>query len=330
MDYRQAGVDVNAAERLVDRIKELVKRTQRPGVVGGIGLFGGLFDLQAANASRRLVASTDGVGTKTIIASWANRFDTIGECLINHCVNDIAVLGAEPLFVLDTLATDRLVPERDTQILEGIVRGCERNGIGLIGGETAELKDVIMPGQFDLGVTIIGYLPDDVPLLDGSRIEEGDELWGISSTGLHTNGYTLARKVLLEQERLAPDEKMPNTNVTYSEALLAIHRSYLPEIRALRAFPEVHGFAHITGGGIVGNTKRLIKNSLSLEINWNSWQEPRIFQEIRTRGNVPEEAMRQAMNLGIGLVVIAKKDSKRRLQSEIPEVLFRIGKVIRS
>ncbi len=327
MDYKEAGVNISAAEKLVDRIKELVKSTSRPGVVGKIGLFGGLFDLAEAGGSTRLIASTDGVGTKTIVASWANRFDTIGECLVNHCVNDIAVMGADPLFLLDTLATDKLDPERDIALLEGLVRGCTNNQIALIGGETAELNGVFIPGQFDLGATIIGSIPTNLPVLDGSRIKAGDELWGLASTGLHTNGFTLARKVLFEKSRLSQHEKL-HDGTTLADALLAVHRSYLAPIRKVRQFEWVHGFSHITGGGIVGNTKRLLREPLHLEIEWGNWQEPPIFELIRRLGEVSDDAMREAMNLGIGLIIVAEPGSEQQLRSLIDENVTYVGKVV--
>ncbi len=327
MDYKEAGVNISNAEKLVDRIKEMVRSTRRPGVVGNIGLFGGVFDLAAAGASRRLIASTDGVGTKTIVAEWAGRYNTIGECLVNHCVNDIAVMGADPLFLLDTLATDKLDPPRDTALLEGVVRGCVNNNIALIGGETAELTDVFIPGQFDLGATIIGSLPDGVPALDGTRIESGDELWGLPSTGLHTNGFTLARKVLFEKARLSPHEKLTDgTNL--ADALLAVHRSYLVPIKQCRSLEWVHGFSHITGGGIVGNTKRLLRKDLSLHIDWDTWHEPPVFDVIRRHGNVSDEGMREAMNLGVGLVIIAKSGNESQLRAILGDDIFHVGEVI--
>lgn len=326
MDYKQAGVNISAAEKLVDRIKEMVKTTRRPGVIGNIGLFGGVFDLQAAGASMRLIASTDGVGTKTVVATWANRFDTIGECLVNHCVNDIAVMGADPLFLLDTVATDKLVAERDTALLEGLVRGCVRNNLALVGGETAELTDVFLPGQFDLGATIIGCLPVDVPVLDGSRIQPGDELWGLCSTGLHTNGYTLARKVLLEKARLSQHEKLSD-GTTVADALLAVHRSYLEPIKKLRCNEQIHGFSHITGGGIVGNTKRLLRPGLGLEVMWGNWQELPIFDLIRRHGDVSDDAMHESMNLGIGLVVVAAPGLGATIRELLDEEIYFVGNV---
>lgn len=328
MDYKTAGVNVTAGEEFVENLKRMVQSTHRDGVVGGIGLFGGVFDLSLTESTPRLVASTDGVGTKTKIAEWANQYDTIGECLVNHCVNDIAVLGAEPLFLLDTLATDKLNKKRDLDLLNGIIRSCQKHNIALLGGETAELKDVFCVNQFDLGATIIGYLPNSTPLLNGSRIEVNDDLWGLKSTGLHTNGFTLARKVLLEKEQLDPLDKMSD-GVSFKDGLLAVHRSYLDLIRSIRHIPDIHGIAHITGGGIIGNCKRLLNSQMGLDVRWGSWLEPTIFGEIRKRGAIPEDSMREAFNLGIGLVIFCDSNFGPNLSKTLTEDCIHIGKVLR-
>lgn len=324
MDYKTAGVNVSAANELVENLKNLVKETYNKGVVHSVGLFAGVFDLSLAGATNKLIVSTDGVGTKTKVADWANRYDTIGECLVHHCINDIAVLGAEPLFLVDTLATDKLNKSRDWELLKGIVKACKKHSIALLGGETAELPDIFQPNQFDLSATIVGYLPSDVPLLDGSRIQPEDELWGVASTGLHTNGYTLARRVLLEKDQISPEDRMLD-GIPFVDALLAVHRCYLELIRNLRSIPEVHGFSHITGGGIFNNTKRLLKDNLDLQVNWGNWREPTIFQEIRKRGDVPEESMREAFNLGIGLIIICAKGFGNTLKNLISEEIYPVG-----
>ncbi|MCX7835222.1 MAG: phosphoribosylformylglycinamidine cyclo-ligase [bacterium] len=327
MDYKTAGVNVLAGETFVEKIKELVRETHFAGVENSVGLFCGVFNLALTNATKKLVASTDGVGTKTKIAEWANRYDTIGECLVNHCVNDIAVMGAEPLFLLDSLMTDTLKPERDLDLMKGIIRSCKIHSIALLGGETAELKDVILPNQFDLSATIIGYLPNNLLKLDGSRICQDDEVWGLASTGLHTNGYTLARRVLIDKDNLSPNDLMMD-GITFGDALLAVHRSYLMIIRKLRDLPQIHGFAHITGGGIYNNTKRLLNKNLHFVVNWGEWKEPTIFQEIRIRGNVPETSMQEAFNLGIGLTIICEKGFGGELTKLVDEPIYPVGKIV--
>ncbi len=305
--YKSSGVDVKAGEELVNSIKEMVKSTHTPGVIATIGGFGGFFkpDLTAYN-NPVLVSSTDGVGTKLKVAFKTGIYKTIGQDLVNHCVNDIAVCGAEPLFFLDYFATGKLDQYVAKQVIEGITIACRENNCALIGGETAEMPDIYSDGEFDMAGTIVG-LVDQHKVYDGSKVEKDDLVIGIDSSGLHTNGYSLARNVLFHHFDV--NYFAPELGATIGDAMLAIHRSYLPHIKELKKIDGVHAFSHITGGGIVGNTKRVVPSDLKLKIDWTSWTIPPLFEMIRELGNVDIEDMREALNLGIGLCVIVAKDS---------------------
>jgi phosphoribosylformylglycinamidine cyclo-ligase len=310
MTYREAGVDIEAGEALVARIRPWVRRTFRPGVLGDIGGFGGLFRLgELPYRDPVLVSSIDGVGTKVKVAIAAGRHDTIGRDLVNHCVNDIAVCGAEPLFFLDYFATGRLQLEVAEQVIRGLAEACRENGCALIGGETAEMPDLYAEGEYDLAGAIVGVVEREA-MLDGSAVREGDVLIGLASSGLHTNGYSLARRVLLAHYGL--DAHVPELGSTLADGLLAVHRSYLSAIRTLRRELAVHGLSHITGGGIVGNTRRVLPAGLALEIDWEAWPRPPLFVLIQRLGQVPEEEMRRVFNLGIGLVAIVSPSEAER------------------
>ena len=301
--YRDAGVDIQAGEETVDRIKGLVRETFTPGVLADIGAFGGFFALdKAAYDAPVLVSSIDGVGTKLKVAVRAGRHDTVGQDLVNHCVNDIAVCGARPLFFLDYLGTGRLKPDVAEQIVRGFVAACKENGCALIGGETAEMPGIYSDDDYDLAGCIVGVVERD-GVLDGSRVAAGDVLLGLPSTGLHTNGYSLARAVLFEHFDVE-DRPEELGGETVGEALLRVHRSYLDAIQALIADDLAHGFAHITGGGLEGNTNRIVPDGLRLEVDWDAWDRPAIFDLIQRLGDVPEDDMRSTFNLGIGLVAV--------------------------
>jgi phosphoribosylformylglycinamidine cyclo-ligase len=301
--YRDAGVDIQAGEETVDRIKGLVRQTFTPGVLADIGAFGGFFALdKAAYDAPVLVSSIDGVGTKLKVAVLAGRHDTVGQDLVNHCVNDIAVCGARPLFFLDYLGTGRLKPDVAEQIVRGFVAACKENGCALIGGETAEMPGIYSDDDYDLAGCIVGVVERD-GVLDGSRVAAGDVLLGLPSTGLHTNGYSLARAVLFEHFDVE-DRPEELGGETVGEALLRVHRSYLDAIQALVADDLAHGFAHITGGGLEGNTNRIVPDGLRLEVDWDAWDRPAIFDLIQRLGDVPEDDMRSTFNLGIGLVAV--------------------------
>ena len=303
--YKSAGVDINAGEEAVNRIKELAHSTFNKNVLSDIGHFGAFYqpDLSGYNEPV-FVSSVDGVGTKLKIAFQSGKHDTIGQDLVNHCVNDIAVCGAEPLFFMDYLSLAKLDPSVLSSIIEGFSIACVQNSCALIGGETAEMPGFYKSGEYDIAGMIVGIV-EKKKIIDGKNIESGDLLIGIPSNGLHTNGYSLARKVLLEKFSL--DEHIESLNKTLSEELLRIHKSYLSLIKNLKESVDVKGFAHITGGGIVGNTSRIIPKDLSIKIHWGNWEIPPIFRLIQDTGEISNEEMRQVFNMGIGLVVVVPR-----------------------
>ncbi len=300
--YKESGVDIDAADESVDRIKGAVRNTFTPGVLADIGAFGAFFEPDLSGYEQPvLVSSIDGVGTKVLVAKRAGRFDTVGQDLVNHCVNDIASCGAEPLFFLDYYATGTLNPDHAEALIGGFAAACQSNGCALIGGEIAEMPDVYAADDFDLAGTIVGMV-DKADIIDGSAVQAGDVLLGLPSTGLHTNGFSLARHVLFDA--FAIDEPIGALGgTTLAEALLTVHRSYLPAIRAARTAVPVHGIAHITGGGLPGNLSRIMPDGLHAQVDYTTWTRPAIFDLIQDRGDVPESDMRRTFNLGIGLVV---------------------------
>ena len=307
LSYKDSGVDVEAGERFVDRIRSAVDATRSPRVLGAIGGFGGLFapDLTGM-AEPVLVASADGVGTKLKLAFVTGSHASVGADLVRHCANDVGVLGARPLFFLDYLATGRLAPDVMAQLVEGMAGACRDEGIALLGGETAEMPGFYADGEYDCAGFLVG-IADRAALLDGSRITPGDTLIGLPSAGLHTNGYSLARRIVDETPALSlPARPDALGGVTVAEALLAPHLSYTKEIHALLADPaaDVKGFAHITGGGIGGNLKRILPPSVDAEVHVGTWPEPPVFDLLRRAGGVAEDDMRRAFNLGVGLVAV--------------------------
>jgi phosphoribosylformylglycinamidine cyclo-ligase len=329
LTYTRAGVNIEEGDRFVRLIKRSVRGTYTGRVIGGIGGFGGLFDARFKKFRKPvLVSSIDGVGTKLIVAQRAGVFATVGQDLVNHCVNDILVCGARPLFFLDYYATGKLKPEAAADVVSGLALACRQNGCALIGGETAEMPGLYHGEDFDLAGAVVGVV-DRSEIVDGSRIRKGDVLIGLPSTGLHTNGYSLARAVLFKD--YAPDSHMPELGCTLAEALLAVHRSYLKPVSRLMERVEVRGMSHITGGGIVGNTMRIIPEGRKLEIDWEAWERPAIFGLIQRLGNVPEEDMRKTFNLGIGLILVVAKrsadDAIRRLKKmrEKPVVMGKVA-----
>ncbi|MEX0821738.1 MAG: phosphoribosylformylglycinamidine cyclo-ligase [Rhodothermales bacterium] len=327
--YRDAGVDIEAGEETVRRIKPLVRETFTPGVLTDIGAFGAFFELDVARYERPvLVSSVDGVGTKLKVAFKMDRHDTVGQDLVNHCVNDIAVCGAEPLYFLDYFSTGRLDPGAAEDVVRGFATACKENGCALIGGETAEMPDIYAPGEYDLAGTVVGVVEKD-KIVDGSAIRSGDVLLGLPSSGLHTNGYSLARKVLFEHFDVdaRPDEL---EGKSVGEVLLAIHRSYLKPIRALVEAGLARGIVHVTGGGIPGNTARVVPDGLTFEVDYDAWQRPPIFDLIQQRGGVPEDDLRRTLNLGVGLVVIVSGADLSRVQTlleNLRETSFEIGTI---
>jgi len=308
--YKESGVDIDAGEELVRRIKKPVRSTFNHNVLADIGMFGAFYRAKFNNIRKPvLVSSVDGVGTKLKIAVAMNRHDTVGQDLVNHCVNDILVCGAKPLYFLDYYATGKLSPEIAEQVILGFVKACKENGCALIGGETAEMPGMYGTEDYDIAGTIVGVV-DEKKIVNGKRIKKGDVLVGLPSTGLHTNGYSLARRVLLEKYYI--NTYLDDLGCTLGDALLAVHRSYLPTIYPMlqKAIgKKIHGLSHITGGGIEGNTMRVVPKGLNLKIDWNAWQRPRLFSFIQKIGNVPEEDMRRTLNLGIGLILIIDRNA---------------------
>ena len=326
--YKSAGVDIEAGDAIVKRIKNFAKSTFNKNVLSDIGLFGAFYRPDLSGYSEPvLVSSVDGVGTKLKIAFATNTHNTVGQDLVNHCVNDIAVCGALPLFFMNYLAFGKLNPDVAANIIEGFSIACKENGCALIGGETAEMPGLYDEKEYDISGTIVGIV-DKEKIIDGKTIIKGDLLLGFKSNGLHTNGYSLARKVLFEKFKL--NEKIPGLNSTLGEELLKVHKSYLKLINTLKEKIEVKGFAHITGGGIVGNTTRILPEGLRLNISWDNWEVPAIFKLIQKTGRITDDEMRKVFNLGVGLVAVIGKnqqDAALKIANELGEEYFLIGKV---
>ena len=303
MDYRQAGVDIEAGNEVVRRIRTLARATFTPGVLSDIGSFGGLFRLRDAGLSDPvLVSSADGVGTKLRLAFMTGVHSTIGRDLVNHCVNDILVQGAEPLFFFDYLATGRLDPDVAVQIVEGLANACRENSCALLGGETAEMPGFYADGEYDVAGFIVGAVERE-RLIDGKGIRAGDALIGVPSSGLHTNGYSLARRIVFDRARLSHDTPVPELGTTAGEALMVPHRSYLPLIKPLLASGVIKGMAHITGGGITDNLPRILPAGLHAGIDRSAWNVPPVFRWLQANGDVPDDDMLRTFNMGIGLIV---------------------------
>jgi phosphoribosylformylglycinamidine cyclo-ligase len=332
MEYKSAGVDIDAGNETVRRIRLLARSTFTPGVLSDIGSFGGLFRFDRERYQDPvLVSSADGVGTKLKVAFMTGRHDTVGADLVNHCVNDILVQGAEPLFFLDYLATGRLSPAIAEQVVSGVARGCRENGCALIGGETAEMPGFYADGEYDIAGFIVGVV-DKTNLVDGLAILPGDVLIGLPSAGLHTNGYSLARRVFFETAGWKPDTLVPELGITIGEALLAPHRSYLSIVRPLLERRYVKGLAHITGGGITENLPRILPEGCAAEIDLRSWSIPPIFSLLQQHGGVSRDEMFRAFNMGVGLIVAcAARDAERviNMASRAGEAnAFRVGFVV--
>jgi phosphoribosylformylglycinamidine cyclo-ligase len=331
IDYRASGVDIDAGNETVRRIKLLAKSTFTPGVLSDIGSFGGLFALDGGRHKEPvLVASTDGVGTKLKVAFMTGRHDTIGADLVNHCVNDILVQGAEPLFFLDYLATGRLSPDVAEQVIAGVARGCRDNGCALLGGETAEMPGFYADGEYDIAGTIVGVV-ERSKVVDGRSIVPGDVLIALPSAGLHTNGYSLARSVIFDLCGFAVDTVVPELGTTAGDALLAPHRSYLRAIRPLLDAGLVKGMAHITGGGMTENLPRTLPDGCAAEVDRRSWMVPPIFTLLQTRGGIAEDEMLRAFNMGVGLIACVDASSSDRavdMLSGAGEQPIRLGRIV--
>jgi phosphoribosylformylglycinamidine cyclo-ligase len=304
MDYRQSGVDIDAGNETVRRIRLLARSTFTPAVLSEIGSFGGLFRFDRHRFQDPvLVSSADGVGTKLKVAFMTGRHDTIGADLVNHCVNDILVQGAEPLFFLDYLATGKLAPDVAEQVIVGVARACRESGCALVGGETAEMPGFYADGEYDIAGFIVGVV-DKSKLVDGHSIVPGDVLVGLPSTGLHTNGYSLARRVFFDMAQWKPNTFVRELNTTIGEALLAPHRSYLPLVRPLLEAGYVKGLAHITGGGITENLPRILPEGCAAEIDRRAWKVPPIFRLLQQHGRIADAEMLRAFNMGVGLIAV--------------------------
>ncbi len=309
--YAAAGVDVDLGNRLKGGIQQLVRRTHGPEVLGKIGGFGGLFRAQFGGMRDPvLVASVDGVGTKLKVAFALDQHDTVGADLVNHCVNDIAVVGARPLFFLDYIGCAKLSPRVFHQLLGGFSRACRAAGCALIGGETAQMPGLYGKGEYDLAGSIVG-LVDRLKIIDGRKIRPGDVLLGLASNGLHTNGYSLARKILFDQMRLKPGSRLPGSRVTLGRELLRVHRNYQPLLARL-APGILKGLAHITGGGLIDNLPRVLPKNCDAVIETSRWRVPGIFQFLQNNGRIDPTEMYQVFNMGIGMVAIVAEEHAKR------------------
>jgi phosphoribosylformylglycinamidine cyclo-ligase len=329
LTYDAAGVSIDHADEAKARIRKLVESTYTKGTFGGFGGFGGMFRMPPDARSPILVSSADGVGTKLKVAIEANRHDTIGHDLVNHCVNDILVQGATPLFFLDYVAFGRLIPEVLEQVVTGITVGCRENGCCLSGGETAELPGVYTPPDYDLAGFIVGYV-EETAVLGAERVREGDQLVALESSGLHTNGYSLARRIVAERMHLTAQDQFPGESATVAEVLLRVHRSYLKALQPVLS--RIHAMAHITGGGLPGNLNRALPPSLDAVVETSSWKVPNLFAQLERAGAVPRSEMYRTFNMGVGMVVItdsADVDAVKRSAKDAGIHAWSLGRVVR-
>jgi len=328
LDYRAAGVDIDAADDAKERIRRHVESTFTAGARGMFGGFGGMFRMPPGAERPVLVASADGVGTKIKVAIEADRHDTVGHDLVNHCVNDILVQGATPMFFLDYVAFGKLEPGVVERIVAGVAAGCRENACALLGGETAEMPGLYTPPDYDLAGFIVGYVEED-RVLGAERVRDGDVLIGLASSGLHTNGYSLARRIVSERLRLAAEAPFPGGGGTVADVLLSVHRSYLSALRPV--LDRVHAMAHITGGGIPGNLPRALPGTLDAVVEVGSWSVPNVFLVLEKAGGVPRAEMLRAFNMGVGMIVItdaASVDAVIASASAAGVPAWRLGNVV--
>lgn len=332
ISYSDAGVSIDAANEATSKIKNLARATFNARTLTEIGSFGGMFDGAFPNMSKPiLVASADGVGTKLKIAFDTNTHNTVGRDLVNHCVNDILVQGARPLFFLDYIATGKLAPDTVEQIVEGMARGCKENGCVLLGGETAEMPGFYQEGEYDIAGFIVGVV-DKEKVIDGKEIKEGDCLFALPAVGLHTNGYSLARKLFFEVADYKPDSFIAELGTTIGDALLETHPSYLQTLEGLLDTGKIKGLAHITGGGLLENIPRILPENTGVEIQKGSWDILPIYKLMQQIGNVEENEMYRAFNMGVGMVIVCKEENKESIIAHVKEQgkdVFEIGKVIK-
>ncbi len=328
--YKDSGVDIDRANEAKKKMKELVASTFNKNVLSELGNFGGMFALSGFDFKDPvLVSSADGVGTKLKVAFLMDKHDTVGEDLVNHCVNDILVQGAFPLFFLDYIATGKLNVDTVVDIVKGLSRGCRNNNMVLIGGETAEMPDFYSEGEYDLAGVIVGIVERN-RVIDGNNIVEGDILFGLSSSGLHTNGYTLARKIFFDHLKLKVDDYVKELGTTVGEELLKVHKSYLKTLKPAIERGIIKGLAHITGGGLLENIPRILPEGVSCLIKRGSWDVLPVFKFLQERGNIEEMEMYRVFNMGIGMVVIVgKEDGDKFLDTLKGEKVFELGKVVK-
>lgn len=322
--YENSGVDIDAGNKAVDLMKDAVKSTYNASVLAGIGSFGGLFDISAVKTmnSPVLVASTDGVGTKVKLAASAGRHRGIGHDIVNHCINDILVQGAKPLFFMDYFATSKLNPEQTAEVVTGIAEACKESGVALLGGETAEMPGVYQPNEFDVAGTIVGVVERDA-ILPRKNINVGDVLVGIKSSGPHTNGYSLIRKIFADTSL---ETFIPELNISLADALLAPHRSYYSLLSPMLS--EIKALAHITGGGFIENIPRILPEYINANIQLGSWEISPLWNLIQETGDINTNEMYRVFNMGIGMIMIVDKESVSSIQTQIPEKTFVIGEVV--
>ena len=329
LDYSGAGVDLERSDAVKRRIRSVVESTFTAGARGAFGGFGGMYRIPAEARRPVLVASADGVGTKLRVAIEANRHDTIGHDLVNHCVNDVLVQGAVPLFFLDYFAAGVLVPEVVEAVVTGVAAGCRENGCSLVGGETAEMPGIYTPPDYDLAGFIVGCVEEDA-ILGADRVEEGDVLVGLESSGLHTNGYSLARRIVFERMGLGVHDPFPGEAGTVADVLLRVHRSYLPVLRPVLG--RVHAMAHITGGGLPGNVNRALPDTLDAVIDAGSWELPNLYRQLERAGQVDRAEMYRTFNMGVGMVVITDEAGAEAVQASATSAHignWRLGRIVR-
>ncbi len=334
--YKQAGVDIEAGNEVVRRIKEDVASTHTPAVLTNIGHFGGLYDLSEIAKNYQhpiLVQSIDGVGTKLIVAKMANKYDSVGEDMVGHSCGDILAMGARPIAFLDYVANEKLIPAEMEQIVSGMAKACREAGVSIIGGETAEMPGVYLKGEHDIAGCITGIVEKD-KIITGEKIKEGDIVLGFASSGLHTNGFSLARKLIFETAKHTIEEKIPELGTTVGQALLQVHLNYTkPILEILDSGIEIKGIAHITGGGFIENIPRVLPKNLDAEIKKGSWPILPIFSFLQKIGKISEEEMYTAFNMGIGIILIAPPSEKEKIKLILKKHssynLYEIGKIIK-
>jgi phosphoribosylformylglycinamidine cyclo-ligase len=329
LSYRDAGVDLDAAERAKARLKALVAATRDRWTLSELGSFGGLYQLPEGHAEPVLVASADGVGTKLKVAFQAGRHDTVGQCLVNHCVNDILVQGARPLFFLDYLATGEMDEAVVTEVVGGVASACKQNACALLGGETAQMPDFYAAEEYDLAGFVVG-LVERGRVLDGASIEAGDVLLGLASSGLHTNGYTLARRVVFDAMGLSVSDELPGTGRSVADELLAVHRSYLHTLAPILLEDLIRGLAHVTGGGIPGNLPRVLPNGLGAVVDRTAWEVPPVFRTLQRGGKVDRSEMDRVFNMGVGMIAVVRPGEAGAVETRVRESgveVWRIGQV---